>query len=69
MFYTSIGGEQYFVILKDDFSGFVAVYLLKKVFSYYRLFDALVKTQTGCDILTLRSDGGRNMITMSSKLT
>ena len=61
MSYTSIEGELYFVIFKDDFSGFVAVYLIRKkseVFSYYRLFAALVKTQTGCDILTLRSDGG-----------
>jgi hypothetical protein len=60
MSYTSIEGERYFVIFKDDFSGFV-VYLIRKkseVFSYYRLFAALVKTQTGCDILTLRSDGG-----------
>jgi hypothetical protein len=61
MSYTSIEGERYFFIYKDDFSGFVAVYLIRKkseVFSYYRLFAAIVKTQTGCHILTLRSDGG-----------
>jgi hypothetical protein len=55
--YTSIIGEHY----NDNYSGFVVVYLIKKkseVFSYYRLFAALVKTQTGSDILTLRLDGG-----------
>lgn len=59
MSHTSIEGECYFVIFKDDFSGFVAAYLIRKkseVLSYYRLFAALVKTQTGCDILTLRTD-------------
>ena len=61
MSYTSIDNERYFIIFKDDFSGFLAVYFMKnksEAFSYYRLFAALVKNQTGLDILTFRSDGG-----------
>ena len=62
MSYMSIGGERYFVVFKDDFSGFVQAYLIKKkseVFGFYRLFAAFIKNQTGLDILTLRSDGGK----------
>lgn len=61
MSYTSINHERYFVIFKDDFSGFMAIYFMKKkseTFSFYRLFAALIKNQTGLNILTLRSDGG-----------
>ena len=61
MSFTSINGERYYVIFKDDFSGYVKTYFLKKkseVFSYYRLLAAWIKNQTGLDILTLRSDGG-----------
>ena len=61
MSFTTINGERYYVIFKDDFSGYVKTYFLKKkseVFSYYRLFAAWIKNQTGLDILTLRSDGG-----------
>ena len=46
MSYTSMGGARYFVIYKDDFSGFVTIYFMKKkseVFAYFRLFAALVK--------------------------
>jgi len=61
MSYTAIGGASYFVTFKDDFSGFVSIFFIKKkseVFAYYRLFAALVKNHTGKDVLTFRSDGG-----------
>lgn len=61
MSYTSMGGARYFVLYKEDFTGFVTIYFMKrkyKVFAYFRLFTALVKNQTGKDISTLRTDGG-----------
>ena len=56
---TEIWDELDFVIFQADFADFVAFFLIKKkskLFSNYRLFLTLFKTQKGCKILTLRSD-------------
>ena len=58
----SLGGARYYVTFKDDFSGYLTVYFMKKkseVPAYLRLYAAMLLNETGNYILTLRSDNGR----------
>ena len=58
----SFGGARYYVTFKDDFSGYLTVYFMKKkseVPAYLRLYAAMLLNETGNYILTLRSDNGR----------
>ncbi|XP_043470934.1 uncharacterized protein LOC122504102 [Leptopilina heterotoma] len=57
----SLGGSRYFLLLKDDFSGYRHVYFVKnksevkeKVCNFFQL----VENQTGNKIITVRSDNG-----------
>jgi hypothetical protein len=58
----SLGRARYYVTFKDDFSGYLTVYFMKKkseVPAFLRLYAAMVLNETGNYILTLRSDNGR----------
>lgn len=58
----SLGGARYYVTFKDDFSGYLTVYFMKKkseVPSLLRLYAAMLLNETGNYILTIRSDNGR----------
>lgn len=55
-------GDKYFMLLVDDFSRWMHVYVLKskdQAFDVFVRYKAEVENQTGCKIKTLRSDGGR----------
>ena len=58
----SLGGARYFVSFKDDFSGFLTIYFMKKkneVPALIRLYHAMLLNETGFYMLTLRTDNGR----------
>lgn len=58
---TSPGGARFFVCFKDDYSGYCIVRFMKKKSEVQELFQhfvALVHTETGREIKTLRSDNG-----------
>ena len=55
------GGSRYFVIFKDDFSGWCSVSIIKQkseVPEKFINFTALLKNETGRQVKTLRSDNG-----------
>ena len=55
----SLGGASYFLSLKDDFSGSLHVYFMKKKSegpAFIRLYGNMLLNQTGNYILTLRTD-------------
>lgn len=57
----SIGGAKFFLLFKDECSGFKTVYFLKHkndVFDYLKDFLNLVKNQFGRDIKIFRADNG-----------
>lgn len=57
----SSGGAKYFLLLKDDYSGFRFVYFLKhksETRSNIEKFITLAENQTGNKIVTLRTDNG-----------
>jgi hypothetical protein len=59
---TSLGGARYFVTFKDDFSGYITIYFMKKkneVPALIRLYHAMLLNETGYYMLTLRSDNGK----------
>jgi transposase InsO family protein len=58
---TSIGGSKYFILFKDDFTGYLTVYFMtlkSEAPALFRLYEAMVLNQTENNIRTLRSDGG-----------
>ena len=58
----SLGGARYFLVFKDDYSGYATVYFMKKkneVPALIRLYHALLLNQTGYYMHTLRSDNGK----------
>lgn len=64
----SIGGAKYFMLLKDDFSGFRFVYFLKhknEVATVLKTFLASVQNMTGRNIKTLRTDNGSEFVNSS----
>jgi transposase InsO family protein len=57
----SPSGSKYFVIFKDDFSGFRVVHFIKaksEVFELFKNFVNRVENETGNRVVTLRSDNG-----------
>lgn len=57
----SIGGSRYFLLLKDDMSGYKFVYFLKfksETKKYIEKFLNFMKTQTGNEVKILRTDNG-----------
>lgn len=59
---TSLGGARYYVTFKDDFSGHLTIYFMKKkseVPSFIRLHHAALLNETGYYMLTIRTDNGR----------
>jgi hypothetical protein len=62
---ASPGGSRYFIVFKDDFTGFRSLYFMKQkseAFHFFKQFSSLLKTQTGHVIKTLRSDNGGEYI-------
>jgi transposase InsO family protein len=58
----SLGGATYYVTFKDDFSGHLTVYFMKRkseVPSLIRLYHATLLNETGNYMLTLRTDNGK----------
>jgi hypothetical protein len=58
----SLGEKRYFVLFKDDYSKFRAVYFLNKksdVENKFKIFCNEVKTRFDKDIVELRTDGGK----------
>jgi len=56
-----IGGSRYFLLFKDDKSGFRCVYFLKhksKTFDKFKEFEQLVFNKFGTRIKTVRADNG-----------
>lgn len=54
-------GARYFVLFKDDYSGYRKVYFMRDkadTFNKFRIFNQLIKNQFGYNIKTLRSDNG-----------
>ena len=59
--HTSLGGAQYFVIFKDEYSGWIVVNFMKskaEVFNHLKTLHAFLKNQTSFSIKILRSDQG-----------
>jgi len=55
------GGSRYFVIFKDDFSGWCVVRFMKhksEVAELFQCYAAQMETETGKKVKTLRSDNG-----------
>lgn len=54
-------GSKYFVLFKDEFSGYRVVYFLRQkseVFAEFKKFESLILRQTGNKLKVLRSDNG-----------
>lgn len=65
---ASPGGARYFIVFKDDFTGYRVLYFMKhksEAFSFFQQFAARLKAQTGNTIKTLRSDNGGEYIDCS----
>eukprot|EP00253_Pinus_taeda_P033059 PITA_33059 len=61
MFHVSLSGYEYYVLFIDDHSRRTWIYFLKtksEIFKRFQEFRALVETQTGRKIKSLRSDNG-----------
>lgn len=57
----SLGKSRYYVLFKDDFSGWCEVKLMKsksEVLPLFKLFAAAFKTKHCCTVRVLRSDNG-----------
>ncbi len=70
----SLGGARYYVTFKDDFSGYLTVYFMKKkseVSAFLRLYAAMVLNETGNYILVLFDPTmvELNISTMKTKLS
>jgi hypothetical protein len=62
MSFASIGGARFFVLFKDEFSGWFSVYFMKnksEVPNHFETFNAFVKNQVSSNIKTLRSDNAK----------
>ena len=58
---TSPKGAKYFVIFKDDFSGYVFIHFIKlksEVEALFRQLIQRIQVETGQHVVTLRSDNG-----------
>ncbi|KAG8485650.1 hypothetical protein CXB51_018843 [Gossypium anomalum] len=57
----SLSGNKYFILFIDDYTRYCWVYFLKHKFEVAQVFikfKAVVETETGCKIKTIRSDNG-----------
>ena len=62
---SSVTGCKYFLLIVDDFSRKMWVYILKHksdVFSIFQKFKSLVEKESGCNIITLRTDNGGGIL-------
>lgn len=67
---SSIGGSRYFLLFKDDFSGYRKIYFLKskdEVFDHFRNYAKRVYMETGKYINTLRTDNGLEFVNRRMK--
>ena len=67
----SLGGASYFISFKDDFSGSLHVYFMKRKSegpAHLRLYSNMLLNQTGNHILTLRTDNGGEFVNNENKL-
>lgn len=67
---ASLGQARYFLLIKDDFSGYRFVFFLKhksEVIDHFEKFIKMVKNQTGCQIQKLRSDNGLEFVNKNLK--
>lgn len=67
---NSIGGSRYFLLFKDDFSGYQKIYFLKsknEVFNHFRNYVKRVYLETGRKINTLRTDNGLEFVNSEMK--
>jgi len=58
---ASPAGSKYFVIFKDDSSGYRVIEFIKskaEVFDHFKAFVARLKNEVGCSVKTIRSDNG-----------
>ena len=62
---SSITACKYFLLIVDDFSRKMWVYFLKyksDAFSTFQKFKTLVEKESGCNIMTLRTDNEGNFV-------
>jgi transposase InsO family protein len=60
-----LNGEQYFMLLIDDFTRMIVVYFLKKnseAFKCFKIFKEMVENEIDSKIKCLRSDNGGEFI-------
>ena len=58
----SLSQNKYFVLFIDDLTRMTLVYFLRskgQIFSVFKKFKAMVETQSGCKLKTLRYDNGK----------
>ncbi len=68
MSYTSLGGASYFVIFKDEFSGWIVINFMKmksEVLIHLQSLFAFLKNQTGYTIQTIRTDNGTEYVNVA----
>lgn len=67
---NSLGGSRFYVMFKDDASGFRHVFFMKHksdVFERFKEYEALIKNKFGRPIGTLHIDNGREYINSQMK--
>ena len=65
MNHFSIKGARYFLLFKDDFSGYRVIHFLKEkseVFGHFKDFVARCRRETGHDVTTFRTDNGGEFV-------
>ncbi len=63
--HASLGYARYFVIFKDEYSGWITVNFIKsktEVLNHLKTLHAFLKNQTGCSIKVIRSDQGTEYV-------
>lgn len=58
---ASSTGSRYYVLFKDDFSGYRVIYFMKfksEVFDRFQIFVCKIRSETKAFVRTLRTDGG-----------
>jgi hypothetical protein len=64
-----LNGEQYFMLLIDDYTRMTAVFFLKKkseAFEHFKIYKEMVETETDLKIKCLRSDNGGEFTSKNS---
>ena len=65
MSYASLGGARFYVLFKDEFSGWIKIKFMKsksEVLYYLQSFSAFLKNHTGETIQRLRTDNGTEYV-------